>query len=257
MKAETRMILSCPRQRRQEPKLKPALAVLLAALALQPAASAAILVSSYPDTGPMPYNMWVDDYFATSFTTGPVSGLNEKWQVEKISAPWAGSILPHLPTKVSVTLLSDSQTQPGSPGDLFVSLGEHAPLSEIKEYDYIPSAELFLEPETTYWLSYEILDKAGVPSGYTAGVSHSPTETEALPGWSIGDNAWERDLQTGDWTRQPNGGSAENALGPFVFSVSGEAVVPEPSEYALFFALGLGAFALWHRRRQQEQRTVA
>ncbi|MCS1410210.1 MAG: hypothetical protein M2R45_03400 [Verrucomicrobia subdivision 3 bacterium] len=88
---------------------------------------------------------------------------------------------------------------------------------------------------------------------YRIGLTDVPNEdSRALQGWSIGDNHW----QNPDGSRWQEFSHPSGTRVPFRFRVF-VTPVPEPSEYALFFALGLGAFALWHRRRQRGQRAAA
>ncbi|MCS1412207.1 MAG: hypothetical protein M2R45_05411 [Verrucomicrobia subdivision 3 bacterium] len=125
-----------------------------------------------------------------------------------------------------------------------------------RDYDFVPPAgtTIFLEPETTYWLVYT---SAGLPSNFNYYRTRSRTDMSqaGLRGWDIGNDLWFWDSNDGAWERLRTGTRGEIRL-PMKFGVEATPV-PEPSEYALFFALGLGAFVFWHRRCQREQRTAA
>ncbi|MCS1407863.1 MAG: hypothetical protein M2R45_01024 [Verrucomicrobia subdivision 3 bacterium] len=238
------------RPRRTDQGLKLTLVTLLTALALQPAATANSFTNVISNLEQPRINQNLGKGLATRFTVGSIIGRADHniWTLGTITVPFGdaeGSI-----SSLEASILSDSS---GSPGDLFAPLTSQDP-QLAGNYDFMPreGTEVFLQPGSSYWLAYKSFD-AGGGNSFVVGLANSPDEDVREFGWSIGDRSFGVDEQTSDWK------NPDPALPPLQFRMIADtaAVVPEPSEYALFLALGLGAFALWHRCRQQERQTGA
>ncbi|MCS1417575.1 MAG: hypothetical protein M2R46_05331 [Verrucomicrobia subdivision 3 bacterium] len=188
---------------------------------------------------------------ATQFTVGPPREGFTGWTLDRITGGFdetGGS-----PGTFGISILNDNSGEPGSLDSPLATLTGDAPSSSGR-YDFLSPAgtTISLEPETSYWLAYTYVGGASTSGFYRVGLAEVPNEDSgALPGWSIGDTHW----QNPDGSRWQEFNQQGLSL-PFRLRVF-VTPVPEPSEYALFFALGLGAFALWHRRRQQGQRAAA
>ncbi|MCS1415535.1 MAG: hypothetical protein M2R46_03277 [Verrucomicrobia subdivision 3 bacterium] len=242
------------RPRRTGQGLKLTLAALLTALALQPAAVVAQSIIAVSTLGqPQTHTMRLrgsGESMATQFTVGPPREGFTGWKLDKITGGFGdpgGS-----PSTFGISILNDDSGAPGSLDSPLATLTGDAPLRNGR-YDFLSPAgtTISLEPETSYWLTYTHVG-GGNSDFYRLGVTNRANEDSGtLPGWSIGDTHWQN-LDGSRWREFNQGGlSLPYRFGVFVTPV------PEPSEYALFFALGLGAFALWHRRRLAGQRTVA
>ncbi|MCS1412154.1 MAG: hypothetical protein M2R45_05358 [Verrucomicrobia subdivision 3 bacterium] len=192
---------------------------------------------------------------ATQFTVGPLPSDGPAdhniWALDKITGRFDG--VTGNPSGFEARILNDDSGSPGPLDSPLATLTGPDPRGS-QDYDFMPPAgtTISLEPETSYWLAYT---SAGLPSDsayYRMRTTQRLTEDAgALSGWSIGNDVW-RINNAGVWETFRVGRTSF----PMKFGVEATPV-PEPSEYALFIALGLGAFALWHRRRQQEQRAAA
>ncbi|MCS1417396.1 MAG: hypothetical protein M2R46_05150 [Verrucomicrobia subdivision 3 bacterium] len=245
--------LKTDRPRRTGQGLKLTLAALLTALALQPDAVAqSFAVSNLGQRSAGTGAVGMVDPSTTSFTVGPPPEGFTGWTLDKITM--AARSTRGNPSGFEARILNDDSGSPGLLDSPLATLTGPDPRG-IQDYDFVPPAgtTISLEPETTYWLAYT---SAGLPSNdnhYTSRWTNSVSEDAGtLSGWSIGDDYWWNDLSNGRWQTHRFGGNTRIPLQFSVFATP----VPEPSEYALFFALGLGAFALWHRRRQAGQRTA-
>ncbi|MCS1410035.1 MAG: hypothetical protein M2R45_03223 [Verrucomicrobia subdivision 3 bacterium] len=242
------------RPRRTGQGLKLTLAGLLTALALQPdAAAQSVAVSNLGQSWEWDLPLYNGESTAIQFTVGPLpEGLTD-WTLNKITGSFSEPQGQGTPGSFEASILRDTFGAPGSLDSPLTVLSGDQPRT-IREYEFVPPAgtTVFLEPETSYWLTYT---SAGLPSEddfYILRATDVPNEDAgSLQGWSIGDDHWYHMGEGWVEVVDPNGLRL-----PYQFSVSAVAV-PEPSEYALFFALGLGAFALWHRRRQAGQRAAA
>ncbi|MCS1409448.1 MAG: hypothetical protein M2R45_02629 [Verrucomicrobia subdivision 3 bacterium] len=193
------------------------------------------------------------DPSATSFTVGPPREGFTGWTLDKITMGAWG--VRNNPSGFQAMILNDDSGKPGPLDSPLATLTGPDP-RDRQEYDFMPPAgtTISLEPETTYWLVYTSAEQPSDTIHYQSRWTGSVTEdVGALPGWSIGDDYWWNDFSNGRWQIHRFGGHTPV---PLQFGVAATPV-PEPSEYALFFALGLGAFALWHRRRQRGQRAAA
>ncbi len=94
-----------------------------------------------------------------------------------------------------------------------------------------------LQPSTTYYLQFSSAT-AAAGNYYSYPVVGSGSEDAGgLPGWTIGNSAYESNYNN-TWT---------TLSGPGLFSVQASAI-PEPSTYAALAGLGALGLALWRRR---------
>ncbi|MCS1417490.1 MAG: hypothetical protein M2R46_05245 [Verrucomicrobia subdivision 3 bacterium] len=237
--------------RRTSQGLKLTLAALLTALALQPAAAAqSFAVSNLEQTTFGFGALDVTSPVAVQFTVGPPPEGLTGWTLDKITGHILGAR--GNPGSFEARILNDDSGSPGPIDSPLATLTGPDPRSAGR-YDFLSPAgtTISLEPETSYWLAYT---SAGLPStsDYYRIYLTSRRDQAGLQGWSIGNDSLRVNRNTGVWEAARIFGNS------IVMKFGVEATpVPEPSEYALFFALGLGAFALWHRRRQQGQRAAA
>ncbi|MCS1413861.1 MAG: hypothetical protein M2R46_01579 [Verrucomicrobia subdivision 3 bacterium] len=233
--------LKTDRPRRTGQGLKLTLAALLTALALLADAAAQNFAISNL-TRPKQQTLSITSPVAARFTVGPAPEGITGWTLDKITARIDGAA--GNPRGFQAMILNDVSDRPASLDSPLATLTGPDPRTPGR-YDFMPpgGTTVFLQPETKYWVAYT---SDGLPTSsafYTMDATRAWSEDDnSLDGWSIDNNSWrQRD-------------DIVNRIMIFGVSVT---PVPEPSEYALFFALGLGAFALWHRRRQQRQRAAA
>ncbi|MCS1417816.1 MAG: hypothetical protein M2R46_05572 [Verrucomicrobia subdivision 3 bacterium] len=244
--------LKTDRPRRTGQGLKLTLAALLTALALQPDASAQSFAVGNLTRGGGGHSFDIRTPAAMQFTVGPPPEGLTGWTLDKITGRFRG--VTGNPSGFEARILNDVSGSPGPLDSPLATLTGPDPRGRDVNYDFLPLAgtTISLEPETSYWLAYT---SAGLPSAsdtYRANIiTVVGDDAESLSGWSIGDDLWVYENEL--WRTLRSGGSTRIPMKFGVFATP----VPEPSEYALFFALGLGAFALWHRRRQQRQRAAA
>ncbi|MCS1410907.1 MAG: hypothetical protein M2R45_04102 [Verrucomicrobia subdivision 3 bacterium] len=224
--------------------LKLTLAALLTALALQSDASAVVALNTLRGQS-VSHNL--DGGLALRFEVGPIPDYGRErgdsvWQLDIITMHF-GKARGNPSGFEAKIYRNDDNTD--LPGETIATLTLPDLLIE-GNYSFNPRTVL-LQPGVSYWLAYE--DRDATEDDFYV-VSLSNTESvEAAEGWSIGDRPYVWDEH--EWSRP------DDPSNPLSFSFALQTAVPEPSEYALFFALGLGAFALWHRRRQAGQRAVA
>lgn len=133
-----------------------------------------------------------------------------------------------------VEIYSDSAGTPNA--SLAVLSGNSTPSSPAT---YTPLATLQLNANSSYWVVAKVLSPTGEYTWHFAGPSGASfTGVGSLGGFSASTDAGA------SW-------SGEDANFPALFSVTGNATVPEPSSYAAIFgvaALGYGAFSRRLRR---------
>ncbi|MCS1417843.1 MAG: hypothetical protein M2R46_05599 [Verrucomicrobia subdivision 3 bacterium] len=252
------------RPRRTGQGLKLTLAALLTALALQSDAAAVVVVGNLDPRSSGATLRGDGTAWATQFTVGPLpsdaSPEHDSWALDMIESRFLGSSgLGFTPHKLRVSIQNDVPLDDGdsipAPLDSPLAILTGPDPNTRGEHDFMPpeGTTVSLQPGSSYWLVYYFPGEEQYRhSFYSPAITLSDDEDAgSLPGWSIGDARRAAEASDDHEWFLPGGLAVTH-----VFRLSATPV-PEPSEYALFFALGLGAFALWHRRRQRGQRAAA